>query len=55
MKIALPFVATLEDLKKAIYHIQSGCRKLRMNFESLNIGIMERFSVALSVKTFKQD
>lgn len=53
VKVALPFVATLEDLKKAIYHIQSGCRKLRLNFEALSIGIMAEIpSVALSVKSF---
>ena len=53
IKIALPFVSTIDDLNKAIYHIQNGCRKLNLNYDALTIGIMAEIpSVALSVRSF---
>jgi phosphotransferase system enzyme I (PtsI) len=53
IKIALPFVTTIEDLDKAIGFIKEGCNNLKINFEALHIGIMVEIpSVALSMRSF---
>ena len=53
IKIALPFITTIEDLDKGIGFLKEGCRNLKMNFEALHIGIMVEIpSVALSMRSF---
>lgn len=53
IKIALPFITTVEDFNKAINYIKSACTELEMNFSALHIGIMVEIpSVALSIRPF---
>jgi len=53
IKIALPFVSTLDDYEKAHFYIQNCCNELKLNREALRIGIMVEIpAVALSIKSF---
>ena len=53
IRIALPFIATIEDLNQSFSYIEKGCKNLKLNLDALSIGIMVEIpSAALSMRNF---